>query len=523
VLPANAPASLVYQRVKAILEGSGFANQEPDLDASTTRRAEPLFGGAAGTDAGKVRTAVLKVNDDGGVWLDIGAVSGIGVGSEFTAISAKDGAAAAKVRIDAPLGVARSAASPVSPGSAKLQVGDVLELTKLVPAQSAALKFWIGPTLPKAQIDAAVEQVKTAGVATISDPAEEAYTDVLSWNGSSWMLRHAGTDANAQPGHFIFSFGHKNGPVNLSASLTAASLKSHLLPSAKLWVDLPAPKELADAVLLGDANSSAQPATSITDAGYVLAGSIVKGQPSFSWFHKNEFAVVPKVTAMPDHSPGCSTSSPYPVRTDWIADGENAGATLRDYSLRLAKVHGWLQLANNPAAGASEDNYYKLTLVPMTTTDPIDVNGAVHENDRYRMALQATSKVKTPRWVYILDIDCHGKGSLVYPQNYSENQYPSEGDADNLVVLRHAPTLKVGAPYGIDTMVLLSTAQPLPDPSVLNFDGVARGATRGASSPLQQLLSSASSGSRGLGAEVEVPTDWGIETQALRSVPQGTH
>jgi hypothetical protein len=134
--------------------------------------------------------------------------------------------------------------------------------------------------------------------------------------------------------------------------------------------------------------------------------------------------------------------------------------------------------------------------------------------------LQADGVVKDPRWVYILDIDCHGKGSLIYPLNYSENQYPSEDDEDRQVILRHAPTLRVGPPYGIDTMILLSTAQPLPDPSVLNFDGVARGATRGASNPLQQLLSSASGGSRGLGAEVEVPTNWGIEVQSLRSVPK---
>ena len=80
--------------------------------------------------------------------------------------------------------------------------------------------------------------------------------------------------------------------------------------------------------------------------------------------------------------------------------------------------------------------------------------------------------------------------------------------------------MKVGPPFGVDTMILLSTAQPLPDPSVLNFEGVARGATRGAKTPLEQLLSSASSGSRGLGAEVEVPTNWGIQVQPLRSVPQ---
>ena len=129
--------------------------------------------------------------------------------------------------------------------------------------------------------------------------------------------------------------------------------------------------------------------------------------------------------------------------------------------------------------------------------------------------------MKDSRWIYILDIDCHGKGSLVYPLNSTENQYPGEGDTGQQVILRQAPTLKVGPPYGVDTLILLSTAQPLPDPTVLNFDGVARGATRGAKTPLEALLSSASGGTRGLGAEVEVPTNWGIETQSLRSVPSG--
>ena len=52
-LPANAPASLVYQRVKAVLEGGSVPDQEPDLDASAARRQQPLFGGAA-ADAGKI-------------------------------------------------------------------------------------------------------------------------------------------------------------------------------------------------------------------------------------------------------------------------------------------------------------------------------------------------------------------------------------------------------------------------------------------------------------------------------------
>jgi len=527
VLPADAPASLVYQRVKAVLEGSNFPEQEPDLDASATRRAQPLFGGeAAAADAGKVRTAVLKAGGDGTVWLDIGTVSGVGPGSEFKAITAAAGATPVTLRVDKPLGIARSSATIVGPPGAKVSAGDVFELTRLMPAETSPLRFWIGPaTLSAADLAIAAAQVKASGVVTISDPAEEAYTDVLSWNGSAWTLRHAAADAAASSGRFLFSFGKKAGAVTLGAQLSSDALKSHLAPKAKLWADLPAPRELAAGLKLGDANSEAQPAAAIGDAGYVLAGSIVAGAPSYSWFHKNEFASVPNPSPAPDHSPGCSATSPYPVRSDWVAvpdaaSATTASATLATYSARLAKVHGWLELANNAAAGASEATYFKLAFVPMTTTSALDPSNPVHENDRMRLALQSSAVVKDPRWVYILDIDCHGKGTLIYPQNYSENQYPSEGDSDNPIILRHAPTLKVGPPFGVDTIVLLSTSQPLPDPGVLDFEGVARGATRGVKSPLERLLSNASSGSRGFETEVEVPTDWGIGLTTLRSLPK---
>jgi hypothetical protein len=530
VLPADAPASLVYQRVKAVLEGNGVANQDPDLDANATRRNQPLFGGTAGAaQSDKVRAAALKLDTDGSVWLDIGTVSGVGIGSEFTAISATGGTPAVKLRIDKTLGIARSSATIVSPAGAQVRPGDVFELSKLMPAESNALRFWVGDSsLPSAAIADAVAAVATSGVATISDPAEEPYTDVLSFSGTAWLLRHVSLDSAAASSNFVLSLAKKKPEtVNLGTRFTAEGLKSHLSPKSKLWLDLPASRELAAKLSLGDSNSAAQSASTIQDAAYVLAGSVDKGHATYTWFHKTEFSMVPKVSAAPDHSPGCSATSPYPVRADWVAaDGAAATAAelLNTYSARLAKVHGWLQLSNNAAADASGSSYFNLALVPMTDATSIDVAHPVRENDRLRLALQSEIDVKDSRWVYVLDIDCHGKGSLVYPQNYSENEYPSEGDNDRQVILRHAPTLRVGPPFGVDTMVLLSTAQPLSDPSVLNFDGVARGSTRGIKSPLEQLLSGASSGSRGLGAEVAVPTTWGIQTMSLRSVPKdATH
>jgi hypothetical protein len=78
--------------------------------------------------------------------------------------------------------------------------------------------------------------------------------------------------------------------------------------------------------------------------------------------------------------------------------------------------------------------------------------------------------------------------------------------------------LRIGPPYGVDTLVMLSTAQPLPDPYALEFEGVATRGDSSDGSPLARLLADTSRGTRG--APGAVPTDWGIELTTLHSVPK---
>ena len=54
------------------------------------------------------------------------------------------------------------------------------------------------------------------------------------------------------------------------------------------------------------------------------------------------------------------------MRSDWVPVGnaaaiDAAGDKLNHYSSLLAKVHGWLELANSPA-DASTDEFYTLAL-----------------------------------------------------------------------------------------------------------------------------------------------------------------
>jgi hypothetical protein len=505
-LPASTPASVVYQRVKAVLEGGNVPDQEPDLDASAARRGQPLFGGVT-ADSGGVHTAALMTDDDGSVWLDIGRVSGVGIGSEFTSSMPDSKGQTVKLRVTGQEGIARSSASVVSPPGAKVAPGELFTLTKWHPAESAPLKVWLWPSnLSETDILAAAAQVKDSGATLVSDPAEEPWTHVLCWDGTNWTLQQAGALS----------------PTLLGAKLTADALKQHLPAGARLWVNLPPPRELAAKLTPTDSNSAVQIASDLTGAHYALTGALTEDGPAYAWFHKSELAAGPPKSGRADHSPGCSATSQYPVRSDWVtmagaSDFDQGGTMLNKYASLLAKVHGWLELADSPA-DASTATYYALTMVSASGESLLAADQPARQGDLLKMALQSEDRVIEKRWVYILDIDCHGKGSLLYPLDYAENQFPNAAGSGHRFVLPGARTLRIGPPYGVDTLIMLSTAQPLPDPYALNFEGVASRGTRGADSPLQQLLGNTSGGTRGFSGEI--PTNWGIGLITMRSVPR---
>jgi hypothetical protein len=503
VLPADTPASVAYQRVRAVIQNEDVPDEDPDLDATVQRREQPLFGGAAAA-SDKIRTAALGTGNGGAVWLDVGRVSGVGVGSEFTSTLPSANGQKVQLRVTALDGIARSVAQVVSPAEAKVNPGEIFELSKWSPAQSPPLRVYHWPaTLAQADIAAAAAQIQSAGIASVSDPASDQWTHILSWDGKNWTLQQAGAPS----------------PTPLGATLTAGTLH-HIPAGAKLWVNLPPSSELAAQLLPADPNSAVQTAQDLASAEYALTGVLTANGPAWAWFHKNELAAGPPPLNTNHLSPGCSATSQYPIRSDWVAMAdvgaiEKGAASLNHYASLLAKVHGWLQMANSPA-GASRGNHYSLALIPAQSTAPMNASQLLHDGDQLKMALRASGEVTEKRWVYILDIDCHGQGTVLYPRGNSGNQFPNESDIGNQFLLPGAPTLKIGAPFGMDTFILLSTAQPLSDPFVLNFEGVSR--SRGAESPLEQLLSNTSSGTRG--SPGQVPTNWGIGLTTIHSAPQ---
>jgi hypothetical protein len=493
-LPANIPAVDLWKRVQVGLEVEGITDQQPVLDGNKRRKQQPLFGGEA--DTGKVRAAVQRVQDEG-VILDIGAVSDIGIGSEFVSVPQ---AAGEKVtlRITQAEGIDRSIAAVVSPAGAKVAAKDVFELAKWTPAKKPNLYFWAPVShLTQAQITAAVSEARLSGVRLVNDPSREAWSHLISWDGSQWTMQKAGV----------------RGADPLAATLTADLIKRKLPKDAVVWLNLPPAAEVSTRLLINDPTSAAQTTANEAQAMYVLAGTVTETGPAYTWYNQGELIAGRQTPA--GYGNGCSADSPYPIRTEW-ASGVDTAATLTQFATRLAKLNGWIQLLQSGAAGGSGYPYH-LSLQREGDSTLAEDKEKTYSGDVYQIMLQARGDTRADsRWVYVLAIDCQGKGDLMFPQQGGNNRYPLE--AGRLDQIRLPGTrFQISPPFGTDTYVLLSTSTQLANPDALSFERVTRGPPKEASSPVEMLLISTSAGEQG--ATLETPTDWGVEYLQMHSQP----
>jgi hypothetical protein len=252
-----------------------------------------------------------------------------------------------------------------------------------------------------------------------------------------------------------------------------------------VWVNLPPSAELAAQLNL---HGPVQLVDSAPAAEYVLTGSLTDSGPQYAWFHRNEYLA--GTAAAGEHSKGCSTSSPYPVRSDWEPSGD--AGSLNAAAVSLATVHVWMQRASQPEMSDESQDFYHLQIQRVADKSVVTPGAVLRAGEPVQLVLHAGPSVNGARWVYVLDIDCHGNVSTVYPaKDQPAKSYPDQGNALTIVLPVAA---SIGEPYGVETLVLLSSSAELGDPQQLNSKGAT---TRG-------------------------DVTWGLERVTFRSVPAAT-
>ncbi len=528
-LPANSSAQDIYKRVKVLLLGMGVA-QQPDLGGTVERAHLSLFGNSSGPERLTVAVRPEGVNSDGTVELDGGLALGLGRGSELRKVGLASGKPEVRVRITQLEGLSKSKAEIIRPSDPnQIQPGDLFELTAWVAPENSRLQVWMPPaTLSNASLLQVVEEtgkLRQAGnVKWIDDPVQSSPDYVMAWNGSQWTLTKAGAPA-----------------VNLGQNPAAPAILSHL-PSkgnAGFFLALPPSSELLPALKFGSGsgNGAVEVAASPERAQYLLIGRAAGKQIEYAWVKKNISEDDSKVKLNLDEEGNvCSSDSPYPPRTNWLPLGATADSfattsgTLTQYADRLARVRSWLELPA-PPGGANEAFPFRLALkrVDSIANDKqsdrrIIQDGTVVEGDTYGLVLRAEGKItaSTPRrWVYVLAIECSGEGQLLYPRSGEGNFLPEKGpDAKawpaEIDLSGTSGAFSIGSPFGVDTYILLTTADQIADLSAFNFSGVLQATRGGPKSPLAQLLGNASANARGINPAV--PVNWSVQYMPIRSI-----
>jgi hypothetical protein len=187
-----------------------------------------------------------------------------------------------------------------------------------------------------------------------------------------------------------------------------------------------------------------------------------------------------------------------------------------------------------PPAGANEAFPYRLALKPVDAgskpkpgENELIQEGTVVEGNTFGLVLRAEGKITaaTPRrWVYVLLIDCSGQGQLLYPRSGEGNFLPERAPGANawpreIDLSGSTGTFDIESPFGVDTYILLTTADQIADLSAFNFSGVLQATRGGPQSPLAQLLGNASANTRG--ANPSVPVTWSVQYMPIESVAAG--
>jgi len=439
-----------------VLAGNGLA---PFLSAAPLRAARMTFA------VERVRNGIASIS---GGW-----AHGITVGSELRVIGNRS---QPPLVVTALLALGRCEARV--PKETQVRSGMLLELSGWAAPPPRPLRVAIatgdGDIVAFARRAAAIAAQR--GLDWIKDPTMRTPAHVLRRAGARWEILDA------------------SGLVSAFASDTEV-LRALARLDGSVFVQLPASRALA-AEIAGPA--VIEVVENAEDADYVLAGRFTGHHVEYAWLR-------------PNARRGDLRASALPLRTTWTTDASDTALILRNRALRLHKIQAW-NLLESPPEGRWP---YRLALRGERDHQLVEDSGRVVGGETYTPELSRIRRFAGRRHVYVFTIDSYGQSTLIFPVSGSvENHFPLAGAVA-------PPSIALGAkftiapPYGADTYLLLTTDEPLADPSILQWDGV-RDPTPAAKTALERLL--ALTGSTRGGASVLTPATWSIERIVIESV-----
>ena len=509
-------ARSTFRRAAALMAADGWV-QRPTIAGSRNRHEQPLFADhsrsrlhPAGENGPSVSAVVIEGGKSGWVQMEGGWTRGLREDDELVA-------GESRVRLDEvkpTLSIGQLVSGHLPPA------GTVMKRAHMGLPKEPGLTFWWSESSLEAQelveFERELRQVAASlEIPWIDDPWLEAPTHVLGFDEDrGWILGDRSVPD-------LVTFGRNPDREALRAELR------ELPHGSRLFVQLPLPTsfeyhpELDEPLDKHERRSRFHGLTKASEPGashYRLVGRVSDGELLYFWAR-------PKAGS-PEMVP-----SPLPTRTQKVV-ADSFGLLsfdLRDLALKLVGVQFWQTLESSPAGRFP----YRLALTREETGSSSEKSLILSQPDqipqvsfgeKLGLALHSDQPPESiaPRYIYVLLLDSDGRRQLLYPSIVAartENRIPTDPTAKvpKLQLIGSQPLLCVSEPPGLDTYILLTTSEPLIDPSVLYEGGVR--SPRSGDHPLIKLFLNRYRGEKG---PPSLPVDWSIDRLSVIVSPEGS-
>jgi len=483
----NEPSDKLFLRAKSILEGRGFA-QVPDIEGQPDRKMKSLFGSEVKEYEGLTMVPVIDRLSSGKFELSGGLALGIKLNCQVVKRDSTK-KITIRLRVNELKDVNRCIAEVIEGDASNLKSGDLVELDKKTIGGEPNIRVYFSPSnYSLKQLNEIAKGLKISR--PVSEPTETDPDCIVNYNGNFWKM----TDKTGKTKNY--------------------GLEILLLPEDKnVFVNYPPTASIYDGLKKSfEEDNSIELVSNPSDAAYILAGRYKNGKIEYAWMMQNANKV----------DEGNAMSGP--IKTEWveISSHENTAITkLNDLALKLGKVMGWLNLANNQPC--DEGSFpYKLALKSKSTSE-IMRSGVVYNQEKYEIVLVKDNDLisdwdKSVRYVYIFSIDKNGKMGLLYPdpsKGINKSTFPNNNDDETI----YLSTIKITPPFGNDNYFLLTANTLIDNPaSIFESEGVDTRGEKGINDdPLVNLLNDIGTKTRSAGRDV--PSNWSIERITIRSAP----
>ena len=466
--------------------------QEPVLAGNEQRKQGTLFALPKGTLKNKMTVAMGRV-ESRGVELNGGYAFGLAKGIKLVSLNGKD-----TIEITEMRGANKSLAKSLNGKHRDLAPGTLFEVINWASANAPALKIYLGTALP----DASMENFTKAAISLRETKNVNWVTDISKANPDKIYFVENGK---------LGFYDKKKGKEMIEAPLAAAAFKNSIGASASVFVNVPAPKSLEQALQKSfESYNNIQIVNDAANSQYSLVGSLNAA-------NEISYALVKSQVILQD-----STES-LPLRTDFeklnVADGNVTAIAerLSEQAFKIAKVRDWLMLQG---PGGQNKFPFQLGFEYYSSGEKIKNNQAkvsdtlsiYFEEDSANGGWRTNYK---KRYIYVFSIDSKGGMNLLFPDVNSgniENKFPVTDAFNNAEKRTHIADILITPPVGTDNYFMLSSEEAIGNLSIFNQEAVI---TRGPESknPLEALLFTGTK----TRSEVITPITWGINKTVLRT------